>query len=121
MWRSGSVGCWVRTADRQANVVGEGSRKLALHSSAVVEDGGHGAKGPVGDGMAVGPLHPGVERSDAQPVLADGRRHGVKLVDCVAGSEFFVGFALVSDRPVVAFDGGLGSLASAGEVVLGSF
>jgi hypothetical protein len=37
-------------AARWAKVVGEGSRELALHSCAVVEDAGHGPAGLVGDG-----------------------------------------------------------------------
>ena len=71
--------------------------------------------------VAVGPVLPGVERSDAHPVFADGGCHGVEAVDCVAGPELLVCVALVGDCPGVSFDGGSGSAAGAGEVVLGSF
>ena len=103
------------------NVVGEGGGELALQSCSLVEDGGDGAQRSVGDGMAVGPVLPGVERSDAHPVFADGRCHGVESVDGVAGPELFVGVALVGNCSGVAFDGGPGSLASACQVVLGPF
>ena len=117
----GSCGAGVGTVDRRVEVVGEGGGELALHSCSLVEDGGDGSQGSVGDGMSVGPVLPGGERSDAHPVFADGRCHGVESVDRVAGPELLVGVALVGDCPGVAFDGGPGSLASACQVVLGPF
>ena len=121
-WRSGSVGCRGQdggsTGERRR---GGRPRAGAAVLLVVVEDGGDGAEGSVGDGMAVGPVLPGGERSDAHPVFADGRCHGVESVDRVAGPELLVGVALVGDGPVVAFDGGPRSLAGAGQVVLGSF
>ena len=114
-------GAGLGTVDLPANLVGQGGSELTLHSCPLVEDGGDGTQRSVGDGMTVGPLLPGGERSDAHPVFADGWCHGIESVDRVAGPELFVGVALVGNRPGLALDRGPRSLASACQVVLGPF
>src|SRR6478752_6849059 len=71
--------------------------------------------------MAVGPVLPDVEGSDAHPVLADRRGHGVEPVKRVAGAQLVAGIALGDDGVVVPFNGRPGSFARGGEVVLDSF
>ena len=113
-----------------------GRRHVALGRSGCRGRGGGRrrvvARGPVGERarrtrcggrcrevVAFGPVLPGGEGLDVEPLLADGGQHGVEEVDGVAVAELIVCVALVGDCVGVAFDGGGGSLAGAFEVVLG--
>jgi hypothetical protein len=103
------------------DVVGERCGELTLKACSPVEDRRDGLQRPVGDGVAVGPVLPDVEGSDAHPMFADRGAHGLEPVERVAGPELLVSVALGDDGVVVAFDGGPGSFTRGGEVVLDAF
>jgi hypothetical protein len=104
-----------------AELVAEGGGELSFGSWLAGECDDGAVEVLVGYVVAVGPVVPGGEAADVEPVFADGGEHGVEAVADVVVAELVVGLALGGKRHGVLLNGGAGSLPSAGEVVLGSY
>jgi hypothetical protein len=92
-----------------AEVVAEGGGELLLEARSVSEHSEHRADGVVGDVVALGPVLPGREGVDVEPLLPGRWQHGVEELDGVAVAELVVRVPLVDDCVSVPFDGGGGS------------
>ena len=82
-----------------AELVAEGGGELSFGSCLAGEYGDGAVEFGVGYVMAVGPVVPGGEAADVEPVFADGGEHGVEAVDGVAVAELVVGLALGRQAP----------------------
>ena len=102
-----------------AEVVAEDGGELLFGARSVSEHGEGRWRVLVGEVVTFGPVMPGHESVDVDPLFADGRQHGVEEVDGVAVAELFVCVMLGGGCVHVAFDGGSGPMAGSFEVGLG--